>query len=87
MSNGIVPVLLEPLAVLGAAARPADAFPRDAGMTDTELLDHVKTAFVDTTTAISCVRSSRWGTSDRTFAFRLPYPPCADGRPPVAVER
>ncbi len=59
-------------------------------MTVAELLDSAKTPFVDTSTAISCVRSSRWGKSDRTFAFRLldpPSPPCADVRPPVPVER
>jgi hypothetical protein len=38
--------------------------------------------FIGTSTAVSYVRSSRWGEADRSFAFRLPYPPCADGSVP-----
>lgn len=68
------------------AAQQVGAVKRPGG-TVTVFLGGGCSWFNGTSSSPNYVRSSRWGESDRTFAFRLPYPPCADGRPPVPFER
>lgn len=64
------------------AAQQAGAV-KKPGSTVTVFLGGGCSSFVGASTSTNYIRSSRWGEAKRSFAFRLPYPPCADGRPPV----
>ena len=57
------------------------------GSTVTVFLGGGCSYFAGASTSINFVTSSRWGDADRSIAFRLPYPPCADGRPPRGSAR
>ena len=57
------------------------------GSTVTVFLGGGCSYFAGASNSINFVRSSRWRDADRSIAFRLPYPPCADGRPPIGSAR
>ncbi len=64
------------------AAQHAGAV-KKPGSTVTIFLGGGCSSFAGVSTSTNFVRASRWGSAERSFAFRLPYPPCADGTPPV----
>ena len=67
---------------LCSAAQHAGAV-KKPGSTVTVFLGGGCAAFSGVSTSVNFVRSARWGPARRSFAFRLPYPPCSDGTAPT----
>ncbi len=63
------------------AAQHAGAV-KSPGSTVTVFLGGGCSSFTGHSGSTNFIRASRWGESKRSFAFRLPYPPCADGSVP-----
>lgn len=64
------------------AAQHAGAV-KKPGSTVTVFLGGGCGVFAGSSTSVNFIDAARWGKAPRSFAFRLPYPPCADGSAPA----